>query len=187
MEKQGSGAAIRFAITDSLLGRMLVARTETGLCAVAFSDSDQELEEELRHRYPEASIHVAEEGLPEEVGLLRAQLVPEPPACTPEFDLAGTAFERRVWAAMGEIPRGTTVEYGQFAAGLGMPQAPRAVGAAIGKNPIAVLFPCHRLVAKGGALHRYRWGLERKRRLLELEGHQQPVTSGEQLSFVMGG
>ena len=86
------------------------------------------------------------------------------------YDLPGTAFERRVWDAMGQLPPGTTMEYGQFAASLGLPKGQRAVGAAIGKNPLAILYPCHRLVAKGGDLHRYRWGLQRKRWLLALEG-----------------
>ena len=174
MQKRGQGAVIRYALADSPLGRMLVARTEVGLCAVAFGDGDGALVEELYRRYPEAAIRLADDGLGEDLEQVLLHLAPESAASFPELDLAGTAFEQTVWTAMRAIPRGTTREYGEFAASLGLPNAARAVGTAIGKNPIAVLNPCHRLVARGGALHRYHWGVERKRWLLALEGADLP-------------
>ena len=174
MLKRGQGAVIRYALADSPLGRMLVARTEIGLCAVAFGDGDGALVEELHRRYPEAAIGPDQHGLPQEVEQVRRRLTPQPASSFPELDVAGTAFEQAVWTAMRAIPRGATREYGEFAASLGLRNAARAVGAAIGKNPIAVLNPCHRLVARGGGLHRYHWGAERKQWLLALEGAAQP-------------
>ena len=170
MQKRGKGTAIRYALAESPLGRMLLARTATGLCAVAFGDDDRQLVNELHRRYPEAVINLAEQGLDEEREQVLLHLTPEPASCFPALDVAGTAFEQTVWAAMRAIPRGTTREYGEFAASLGFPRAARAVGAAIGRNPVAVLNPCHRLVARGGGLHRYHWGLARKQWLLALEG-----------------
>ena len=169
MQHRGRGAVIRYALSDGPLGRMLVARTAEGLCAVALDDEDQVLLEELRTRYPEAEIAVSPDGLCAEAEQVLRHLEPEPDVPFPDVDVAGTPFEQRVWAAMRRIPRGTVTEYGLFARSLGLPKASRAVGAAIGKNPLAILYPCHRLVAQGGTLHRYRWGLERKRQLLAME------------------
>ena len=175
MEPRGKNTSIRYAIADSPLDRMLVARTDVGLCAVAFGDSDESLHQELRSRYPEALLREDAEGLRPHLASLLASLQPNAATTTFACDLAGTAFERRVWEALATIPPGTTTEYAQFAAMLGLPKAQRAVGAAVGKNPLAVLYPCHRLVAKGGDLHRYRWGLQRKRWLLALEGVPQEL------------
>ena len=178
MERRGKGAFIRFAFTNSPLGRMLVARTDLGLCAVAFGEDDEVLRRELRDRYPEAKLLEMAAGLKAEAAAILLSLQPESPAPALPLDLAGTPFECQVWAGMTQVPRGQTMEYGRFAAQLGHPQASRAVGSAIGKNPLAILYPCHRLVAKGGGLHRYRWGLTRKRWLLTLEGVSE--TTGEQ-------
>ena len=189
MQAKGKGATIQYAVTDSPLDRMLVARTDAGLCAVAFGDEDDSLRSELRKRYPEAQLVESPGALTEERAALLAALQPGTAVPSLPFDLAGTPFERNVWAAMAEVPPGTTIEYGQFATRLGLPRASRAVGAAVGKNPLAVLYPCHRLVAQGGALHCYRWGLERKRWLLASEGAAQlpdaqaklPLQPGTQL------
>lgn len=170
MQPKGKNADIRYALADSPLDRMLVARTDAGLCAVAFGEDDEALRGELRTRYPEARLTEATNGLPDEIRFVLQSLQGEVEATPPELDLAGTEFERRVWAAMSGLRCGTTTAYGQFANSLGLPTAHRAVGTAVGKNPLAVLYPCHRLVAKGGHLHRYRWGLERKRWLLAREG-----------------
>ena len=173
MRSKGKDSTIQYALADSPLDRMLVARTAVGLCAVAFGEDDESLRRELRERYPEADLIEDAASLSSATAALLDGL--NGSAVLPSFayDLAGTAFERSVWEAMAKLPPGTTTEYGQFAASLGMPKAQRAVGAAIGKNPLAVLYPCHRLVAKGGQLHRYRWGLQRKRWLLAREGVQQ--------------
>ena len=170
MRRRGQDEEIRYALTDSPLGRMLVARTDAGICAVAFSESDETLRQQLAERYPEAAIRHADDGLPGEIDVIRQHLSGEAAAPLPALDTAGTAFEQRVWAALRCIPRGTTKEYGELAASLGVPLATRAVGAAIGKNPVAVLNPCHRVLARGGLLHRYRWGPDRKEWLLEQEG-----------------
>lgn len=185
MERKGKGALIRYACADSPLDRLLVARTDLGLCAIAFGDNDEALQRELRERYPEAELLEAPDGLATEIAIILLGL--QPAADPPDLpvDLAGTPFEQRVWARMAELPRGATMEYGQFAAWLGHPQASRAIGAAIGKNPLALLYPCHRLVAKGGGLHRYRWGHERKRALLALEGVPDPTGRQGQLPLQM--
>lgn len=86
------------------------------------------------------------------------------------LDIAGTAFQRRVWDELCAIPAGATRSYGEIARRIGHPEAPRAVGAAVGANPVSILIPCHRALAADGSLHNYRYGLERKRRLLEIEG-----------------
>lgn len=186
VERRGKGAVIRYAIADSPLDRMLIARTEKGLCAIAFGDDDGALRQELRDRYPDANLLETRDELTAEISAILLSLQPgaPPPPALP-LDLAGTPFQLKVWAAMAELPHGTMMEYGKFAAGLGYPHAPRAVGSAIGKNPLAILYPCHRLVAKGGGLHRYRWGLERKRWLLALEGV--PDTTGEQGKLPLAG
>ena len=165
----GRGVQIRYALAASSLGRVLVAATERGICTVSLGDSDEPLVAELAREYPHARVEPATGGLGELVAATLRCLEGQPPQPDLPLDLAGTAFQLRVWKALREIPFGTTRTYGQLAASLGQATAARAVASACAANPVAVLVPCHRVVREGGGLGGYRWGVERKRRLLQRE------------------
>ncbi len=173
----GRGAAIRYLVTESPLGRMLVAATDRGVCAVTFGSSEDELEAGLHKEYPNAEIRQAgDEALKAWAGEILRHLHPqdadEPRLALP-LDIQATAFQWRVWRALQEIPRGETRSYGEVAAALGRPTAARAVARACASNRVALAVPCHRVVRGNFEENReaggYRWGEERKRRLLEME------------------
>ena len=172
MRQGGAGLVIRYTTAPSPLGRMLVATTDVGICSIAFGKDDKELVAELRKRFSKAEL-VAAKGntgwLADAVAYVTSQLGEHPLAATFPLDVRATAFQQRVWKALQTIPRGETRYYSELAAQLGVPKASRAVGAAIGSNPVAIVVPCHRAVAKGGGLGGYHWGVERKRKLLEAE------------------
>ncbi|HET6178089.1 MAG TPA: methylated-DNA--[protein]-cysteine S-methyltransferase [Candidatus Sulfotelmatobacter sp.] len=172
MRAGGEGLLIRYTTAASPLGRMLVATTDVGICSIAFGRDDKELVAELRKRFSKAQL-VAAKGntgwLADAVAYVTSQLGEHPLAATFPLDVRATAFQQRVWKALQEIPRGETRYYSELAAELGVPKASRAVGTAIGSNPVAVVIPCHRAVAKDGGLGGYHWGVERKRKLLEAE------------------
>ena len=174
MKAHGAGETIRWSTADSPLGRILVAATDRGLCAVLFADSDKEAERELRSRFAKASLQRDDAGLGEAVRMVLSQITESATATSLPFDVRATSFQHRVWEALRAIPRGETRTYSQIAQIIGTPKAVRAVGAACGANPLAVVVPCHRAVGTDGRLHGYRWGLERKRRLLEIE--RAPIT-----------
>lgn len=173
---------IVYSLADSPpLGRALVATTARGICAICFADSDAELLAELRGRFPRAGLRPAaevgggEEAAPEQVWLAEgvrfvlSHLSEHPLAARFPTDVRATAFQHRVWQALQLIPRGETLSYGQLAERLGQPTATRAVAAACARNPLALANPCHRVVGRSGGLTGYRWGMERKRQLLEGE------------------
>jgi len=172
MREGGAGLLIRYTTAASPLGRMLVATTDVGICSIAFGSDDKELVAGLRERFSKAQL-VAAKGntgwLADAVAFVASQLGEHPLAATFPIDVRATAFQQRVWKALQGIPRGETRSYSELALQLGVPKASRAVGAAIGSNPVAVVVPCHRVVGKDGSLTGYRWGVERKRRLLEAE------------------
>ena len=172
MREGGAGLMIRYCTVASSLGRMLVATTDVGICSISFGRDDKELMAGLREQFAKAQL-VAAKGntgwLADAVAFVASQLGEHPLAATFPFDVRATAFQQRVWKALQTIPRGETRYYSELAAQLGVPKASRAVGAAIGSNPVAVVVPCHRAVAKGGGLGGYHWGVERKRKLLEAE------------------
>jgi AraC family transcriptional regulator of adaptative response/methylated-DNA-[protein]-cysteine methyltransferase len=165
----GAGEEICFAVTSCSLGRVLVAATAKGVCAIFFGDEDEPLERDLRHRFPKANI--VEGG--DEFALLVSTTVQVIEAkrdiADVPLDIRGTAFQQRVWAAMREIPAGATTSYAQLAQKIGAPKSVRAVAGACAANKLAVIIPCHRVVCADGAISGYRWGVERKRRLLEQE------------------
>ena len=171
MKAGGAGETIHYATADSPLGRLLVATTARGLCAVLFADSDAEAAVELRERFPQAVLRAAaiDAALAEAVGLVLSRLSEHPTAATLSLHVRATAFQQRVWRALLEIPRGETRTYAQIAEAVGSPNAVRAVGTACGSNLLAVVVPCHRVVGADGRLTGYRWGVERKRQLLEME------------------
>ncbi len=167
-----AGLVIRYCITDSPLGRMLVAATDVGVCTIAFGDSNAEVLNILQGRFPKAKL-VAEKDstgwLAEAVAFVTSQMGEHPLAANFPLDVRATAFQQRVWKALQEIPRGETRSYSELAIQLGSPTATRAVAGACAANPVAVIVPCHRVVGKSGSLTGYRWGVERKRKLLAAE------------------
>jgi AraC family transcriptional regulator of adaptative response/methylated-DNA-[protein]-cysteine methyltransferase len=172
MREGGAGLLIRYCTAASSLGRMLVATTDVGICSIAFGRDDKELVAGLRERFAKAQL-VAAKGntgwLADAVAFVASQLGEHPLAATFPLDVRATAFQQRVWKALQEIPRGETRSYSELALQLGAPTASRAVAGACGANPVAIAVPCHRVVGKDGSLTGYRWGVERKRRLLEAE------------------
>ncbi len=165
----GQGMSIRFATAATPLGRVLVAATERGVCAVTLGDDDATLEAELRREYPRATIEPAGDQLRGRVEEIVAYLEGEKTSLRMPLDLPATDFQRRVWQALQEIPYGTTYSYSMVAEAIGKPTAARAVARACASNQVALVIPCHRVVRGDGELSGYRWGPERKRFLLELE------------------
>jgi len=165
----GRGARIRFVVTRSTLGTVLVAATERGLCAVAFGDDGEELVRELRERFRAASFEPSDSEFDALVTGVVAQIDRPDGARALPLDIRGTAFQERVWQALREIAPGTTQTYSEVAARIGMPKGARAVARACATNELAVLVPCHRVVGANGSLTGYRWGIERKRALLARE------------------
>ena len=172
MRKSGEGLVIRYATAASPLGRMLVAATDAGVCSIGFGKDDAELASELGERFRNAELVHAKGSscwLAEAVEFVASQLGEHPVAARFPLDVRATAFQQRVWRALQEIPRGETRSYGEIARKLGMPKAARAVGSAIGSNPVAVVVPCHRAIHSDGTLAGYHWGVERKKKLLAAE------------------
>jgi AraC family transcriptional regulator of adaptative response/methylated-DNA-[protein]-cysteine methyltransferase len=167
--KQGFGITIQYAIAATPIGKMLLAATDRGICSIRFGDAEATLESELRIEYPKAEIVRSDRRLGEQVKALRAIIQGESKIALP-MDIQATAFQRQVWQALQAIPRGATKSYSKIAADIGHPKAARAVARACAANPVAVVIPCHRVVREDGSLGGYRWGLERKRKLLSLEG-----------------
>lgn len=159
---------IGYTIVDSPLGRLLVAATPRGLCAVSLGDDDAQLEHELRAEYPQAAI-TRDDGIDGSVEPIVAYLEGQTPSLDLPIDVRATAFQRQVWQALQAIPYGETRTYLQIAVGLGNPKAVRAVGRACATNPVSLVVPCHRAVGSDGKLHGFRWGLGRKQALLDLE------------------
>jgi AraC family transcriptional regulator of adaptative response/methylated-DNA-[protein]-cysteine methyltransferase len=173
MREGGAGLVIRYTTASSPLGRMLVAATTTGVCAITFGRDDAELIADLRQRFNKAQLVPAKGTtgwLAEAVAFVVSQTTEHPLAATFPLDVRATAFQQRVWRALQQIPRGETRSYSQLARELGRPTAARAVGAAIGSNPVAIAIPCHRVIGQDGSLTGYHWGVERKRKLLSAEG-----------------
>jgi AraC family transcriptional regulator of adaptative response/methylated-DNA-[protein]-cysteine methyltransferase len=152
------------------LGQLLIAHTGRGLCHVAFGDDPGALETELRLRFHQAEIHLGNsKELQETVAKVLSLLTEHPASLDLPCDLRATAFQARVWEALRAIPRGQTRSYHQVAEQIGQPSAARAVARACATNQIALVIPCHRVVGSDGELRGYRWGKERKRKLLEIE------------------
>ena len=165
----GEGEVIRVAAAESALGPLLVGATAKGVCFIGFAATAAEAEADLRQRFPKAQVQPAESDLAATVRQVVGFIEEPKAALALPLDLRGTAFQRRVWEALLAIPFGETRSYGQVAASIGAPKAVRAVATACAGNKVALAVPCHRVVAGSGALAGYRWGVQRKRALLESE------------------
>jgi AraC family transcriptional regulator of adaptative response/methylated-DNA-[protein]-cysteine methyltransferase len=162
-------ATIRYTCADSPLGRMLVAATEKGICAIQFGRSDGELIEGLKREFPFAVRKHDDGGLESWVDALLRHLRGKDLNSSLPLDIRATAFQRRVWTYLQSIPFGETKSYSDVAKAIGNPRACRAVARACATNPVAVAIPCHRVVREDGSMGGYRWGLERKKALLRME------------------
>jgi AraC family transcriptional regulator, regulatory protein of adaptative response / methylated-DNA-[protein]-cysteine methyltransferase len=173
----GSGVRVRYSIVDTEMGQLLVAATDRGLCAVMLGDEVDQLQSTLAREYPAAVLEGEDEELREYVEEVVQQLAGSGNLRLP-LDVAGSAFQWQVWEALRRIPAGETRSYQDIARELGRPKAARAVARACASNRLALVIPCHRAVRKNGDTGGYRWGEERKRRILEQEAVQRDSQSG---------
>lgn len=163
------GEAIRYALAACYLGTLLVGMTERGVCAVGIYDDDRAAELALSGEFPAAELTRDDDELGGVIRAILDHVEGARPAPDLPLDIQATAFQWRVWDELRRIPRGETRTYSEIAVALGNPKAVRAVAAACASNHAAILIPCHRVIGKDGTLTGYRWGVERKRRLLERE------------------
>jgi AraC family transcriptional regulator of adaptative response/methylated-DNA-[protein]-cysteine methyltransferase len=165
----GRGAQISYTMVDSPFGRMLVAVTVRGICALSVHQSAQWQEAELRRDFRDATIARDDDAARPAAEAVLRYLRGETPRCEVALEVGGTPFQLSVWSELCRIPVGATRSYGEIAARIGRPSAARAVGHANGSNPISILIPCHRAIGRNGKLTGYRWGLEIKEKLLAFE------------------
>jgi AraC family transcriptional regulator of adaptative response/methylated-DNA-[protein]-cysteine methyltransferase len=165
----GAGMAIRYAIVKSPLGRLLVAATSRGVCAIAMGSSDAELARGLAKEYPAATIDRDAGALDDWSTRVLAHIDGRRPRLDLPLDVQATAFQWQVWQALAEIPYGETRTYGEVAKSIGRPRASRAVARACATNPVALAIPCHRVVSGAGGEGGYRWGAARKKEILARE------------------
>jgi len=168
----GANIEIRFALGECSLGSILVASSDRGVCAISLGDDADALVRDLHDRFPKADLIGGDAGFEQLVSKVVGFV--EAPALGLDLplDIRGTAFQQRVWQALREIPAGSRVSYTDIARRIGAPKSVRAVAQACAANPVAVAIPCHRVVRTDGALSGYRWGVDRKRALLEREAHK---------------
>ena len=167
----GADTQIRFAVGECALGSILVAASARGVCAILLGDDPEALTRELQDRFPRADLIGGDKDFERIVAKVVGFVEAPGLGLDLPLDVRGTAFQQRVWQALRKIPAGSTATYAQIAQRIGAPDAVRAVGQACAANPIAVAIPCHRVVRHDGALSGYRWGVERKRALLEREAN----------------
>lgn len=169
----GQQVEVTHVTLDTSFGLLMIAATDRGVCFVQFGNSEEALEKELRLEFPAARLMQARRPLSEDlsrwVNALEAHLSGEAPASSVPLDIQATAFQMRVWRYLQSIPYGEVRSYADVAKGIGAPQSVRAVAGACARNPVAILVPCHRVIRQSGQLGGYRWGIERKRRMLERE------------------
>lgn len=165
----GRGVRIRFAVGECTLGSILVAATERGVCTISLGENPAELLRALEDRFVNAELIGGDPAFETLVGAVIAKLEQPSSALSLPLDVAGTAFQQRVWMALAKIPVGETASYSAIAKAIGSPRAARAVARACAANPVAVAIPCHRVVRESGQLGGYRWGVRRKQSLLKRE------------------
>jgi len=162
-------APIRYTCADSPLGRILVAATDKGICCIQFAESDEELEQGLKQEFPFALRRRDDAALSELAQKVMRQMKGLESASSHPLDIQATAFQRRVWTYLQSISFGETRSYSEVAKSIRQPSAVRAVARACATNPVAIAIPCHRIVRSDGDLGGYRWGIQRKKALLEME------------------
>lgn len=173
----GTDTAIRFAVAECSLGAILVAASERGICAISLGDDPDALARELQDRFPNAELVGGDRNFEKLVATVIGFVEAPGKGLDLPLDIRGTAFQERVWRVLRDIPSGETTTYGAIAQRIGKPSAVRGVAKAIASNAVAVAIPCHRVIAKSGDLSGYRWGIERKRALLERERNVSPNRS----------
>jgi AraC family transcriptional regulator, regulatory protein of adaptative response / methylated-DNA-[protein]-cysteine methyltransferase len=176
VRRGGSGYQIEYTIIDCPLGRLLLGTTQRGVCAVCIGDSDIEVETALSEEYPLAEIRRADNDTFKWASEFAEYFAGQRSLEDLPIDVVATAFQWKVWKKIRSIPYGRTTSYAEMARTLGTPRGARAVGRACSTNPVALLVPCHRVIGVDGALHGYRWGVNRKKSLLELERGHTPRT-----------
>jgi AraC family transcriptional regulator of adaptative response/methylated-DNA-[protein]-cysteine methyltransferase len=174
-----AGVALRYTTLQTPLGRLLVAATERGICRVALGDDDENLVTDLHREFPKATLERVDAGRDEWLAAVVARVQSEisdsssnAVTTLPPLDIRATAFQWRVWQALQRIPRGSMRSYSDIAAEIGAPRSVRAVANACGRNRLAVVVPCHRVIREDGSLGGYRWGIARKRDLIEREARR---------------
>ena len=167
--KGGRGATISYAIVKCSLGGLLVATTSKGVCSVKLGDSESTLEADLRREFPAAEFQRDEKRLSEAIRAVVDHLEGRAPNIDLPLDIQATAFQRQVWQQLRAIPAGQTSSYSEVARAIGQQKAVRAVARACATNPVALVIPCHRVIREDKSFGGYRWGLDRKKRLLETE------------------
>lgn len=165
----GQGVDITYTIAESPLGRLMVAGTDKGVCAVKLGDRNDALEGDLRTEYPGATLTRDQSAFSKWVRAILAHLDGRTPHLDLPIDVQATAFQWKVWRYLQSIPYGETRSYSEVASAIGSPSASRAVARACATNRVCLVIPCHRVVQKDGGLGGYRWGIERKRKLLQRE------------------
>jgi AraC family transcriptional regulator of adaptative response/methylated-DNA-[protein]-cysteine methyltransferase len=168
----GADTAIRFAVGECSLGSILVASTPVGVCAILLGDDPDTLAQDLQDRFPRATFVGGDPAFEAVVSRVVAFVDAPATGLDLPLDVRGTAFQQRVWQALRRIPAGSTASYAEIARRIGAPASARAVAQACAANPLAVAIPCHRVVRRDGGLSGYRWGIERKRELLDREGRR---------------
>lgn len=167
--KGGQDTKIEFAIAETSLGALLVAQSEKGICSIMLNDEPEPLAEELQRIFPHAAMIGDDPAFAALVAKV-VSLVENPSAMIDlPLDIRGTAFQLRVWDALRQIKPGSTLSYTQLAEKIGSPKAVRAVAGACAANKLAIAIPCHRIIRTDGGLSGYRWGVERKQKLLDRE------------------
>jgi AraC family transcriptional regulator of adaptative response/methylated-DNA-[protein]-cysteine methyltransferase len=168
--KHGAGLEVRYTVAPSEIGLVLVGQTDSGVCAVLLGDDEVSLLAALDAEFGAATLLRDDDAVRDEAEAVVAYIAGRSAMPDLPLDLRGTEFQRQVWTALTAIPAGTTVTYSELARAIGRPTAQRAVASACGGNHVSVLVPCHRVVRADGGLGGYKWGIERKQRLLEREG-----------------
>jgi AraC family transcriptional regulator of adaptative response/methylated-DNA-[protein]-cysteine methyltransferase len=171
-KQHGKGQKIYYSVVECPLGLLLLASTKKGICAVRIGDSQKDLVDGLKNEFKNADINESNTELSDWSQMLIDYLVGSTPWPKLPFDVKATAFQRKVWDHLRTIPEGQTVHYSEIASAIGQPKATRAVARACATNPVAIVIPCHRVVPKIGGVGGYRWGPERKKKLLVLENRK---------------
>jgi AraC family transcriptional regulator of adaptative response/methylated-DNA-[protein]-cysteine methyltransferase len=167
--RKGGEVTVRYTTAECPLGRVLLAGTKRGVCAVFLADGDEELTSFLKAEFPAATLERDENAFGDWLPELLRSIEGERPHRDLPLDVQATAFQRRVWEELRRIPAGETRTYQQIALAIGNPTATRAVARACATNPVSVVIPCHRVVGANGKLTGYRWGVSRKKKLLDAE------------------